>query len=121
MAKSSTKKATSLLKRTNNTRPAGVCEEATIAARVAAQFARENSYEVVEKISIDAAVVARSAVIIRDCTGAKAETARRKLIATSREYGATVIEGDFANGSRVGLKLTGGRFVNGIGALFFLV
>jgi hypothetical protein len=97
-----------------------VPDEAKISARVAAQFARENSYEHVEHVALDSAVVARSAIIIRDGIGPKVETARRKLAAIAREYGAELIERDFPNGSRVGLKFVGGRFVNGIGAILYL-
>jgi hypothetical protein len=94
-------------------------ELAALAARLAAQFAREREHETVTAIEAAAVEAARLALAIRDRPARKPP--RDKLAAIVAPYGARVIvAADQPHGMTVGLKFHGGRFSSGARDIMFL-
>ena len=99
---------------------------ATLAAKIAAQLARERAAQAatVHQIADDAVKVAtlagslRSAVMLG--TSRSAFVATRQLQATVAPYEARVVRADDPAGMVVGLRLSSGAYTSGFQNIFFL-
>lgn len=82
-----------------------------VAARLAAQFGRENRYELVDRVAKDAVKAADLVMALRTSRPGKARTSLlSKLRVVCVAYGATIAVLDTLAGPAVDLQFPGGQF-----------
>lgn len=90
-----------------------------LAARIAAQFAREREHEVIETIAREAHEAATLALAIKAKGPAPRRLNRLEEIVTP--YGARVVDNRDPEGMTLGLRFLGGRYSSGIRDIMYLV